>query len=505
MKTSSSDNSITIIGAGFAGLAAGIYARLNGYDTHILEMHDQPGGLCTSWSRKGFTFDGCIHWLVGSSPSSGLHDMWEETGIARNREFIDMEEYMRFEDSSGRTLVLHTDTDRLEKSLLEFSPSDEKPIRDFIRGIRMCVPFDMPSKHDSLIKRLRRVMNIAIIFIYHGRKMKEWMNITCNSFSERFKDPLLREAFREMWVPEFSMLFVLFTFAYLHKKNAGYPIGGSMPMSQALENRYKELGGKISYNSRISRIITENDTATGVQLEDGTEIRSGRVISAADGYATLFNMLEGRYVNDKIREQYEKWPVFPGLIFVSLGVKRTFPELPMTVSGFTFRLREPVEIGDKMREKLSVHIYNHDKTMAPDGSTAITLMLETDYGYWKNLSSDRAVYLKKKEQVSQTIIALLDQRFPGISAQVEVIDVATPLTFERYTGNWKGSFEGWLITPSNAGVLMHPMSQSLPGLKNFYMCGQWVEPGGGLPTSIMSGRRLIKKLCGEDHRKFRSS
>ena len=59
--------SLIIIGGGFAGLATGIYARLNGYKTRIFEMHDKPGGLCTSWKRKGYTFDGCIHWLVGSS------------------------------------------------------------------------------------------------------------------------------------------------------------------------------------------------------------------------------------------------------------------------------------------------------------------------------------------------------------------------------------------------------------------------------------------------------
>ena len=72
--------------------------------------------------------------------------------------------------------------------------------------------------------------------------MQEWMKTTCENFSHRFKDPLLREAFKEMWVPEFSMLFMLFTFAYLHNRNAGYPVGGSRPMSQALEAKYKKAG-----------------------------------------------------------------------------------------------------------------------------------------------------------------------------------------------------------------------------------------------------------------------
>jgi len=39
---------------------------MNGYKTRIFEMHDKPGGLCTAWTRKGYTFDGCIHWLTGS-------------------------------------------------------------------------------------------------------------------------------------------------------------------------------------------------------------------------------------------------------------------------------------------------------------------------------------------------------------------------------------------------------------------------------------------------------
>lgn len=70
------EKSMIIIGAGFAGLAAGIYGRINGYNTEIYEMHNLPGGLCTSWKRKGYTFDACIHWLVGSSPESSFNYIW---------------------------------------------------------------------------------------------------------------------------------------------------------------------------------------------------------------------------------------------------------------------------------------------------------------------------------------------------------------------------------------------------------------------------------------------
>lgn len=498
-----SNKSIIIIGAGFAGLAAGIYARLNGYKTEIFEMHNLPGGLCTSWNRKGFTFDGCIHWLVGSSPASGMHDLWEETGIAKNREFVNMDEYFRVEDPSGRIITFYTDVDRLEKHLIESSPQDKKVIKAFTHGIRLCIPFDPPSKHDTFFVRLKKQIRIGFIFIANGKKMQDWMKLTSDDFAKRFKDPMMAEAFRQMWIPEFSMMFMLFTFAYLHNKNAGYPIGGSRPMSEALEEKFNELGGIVHYKKRVSRIITSNGKATGIHLDDGTKYMADRIISAADGHSTLFEMLDGKFVDEKSREPYEKWPIFPSLIFVSLGINRKFDDVPKTVSGLTFQLKEPVTIGDAVHNRLSVHIFNQDPTLAPEGKTAMTIMLKSDYNWWKNLAGNRPAYLRKKDDIAAIIIELLEQRFPGITPLVEITDVATPLTFERYTGNWKGCFEGWLITPANANVIMKPMSQTLPGLDKFYMCGQWVEPGGGLPTAVMSAKRLVKQICREDKQKFR--
>jgi phytoene dehydrogenase-like protein len=65
-KRTDMDKQIIIVGAGIAGLSAGIYARMNGYKTTILEMHNIPGGLCTAWERKGYTFDISMHMLTGS-------------------------------------------------------------------------------------------------------------------------------------------------------------------------------------------------------------------------------------------------------------------------------------------------------------------------------------------------------------------------------------------------------------------------------------------------------
>lgn len=496
------NSSIIIIGAGFAGLSAGIYAQSNGYQTRIFEMHDLPGGLCTAWKRKGYTIDGCIHWLVGSSPKSAMYRYWQEVGLVPGPEFINLDEFMRTEGADGRTFIMYSDVDRLEKHMLELSPQDAALTREFISGVRLGIAMDFPGPADPLLTRLVKGVKLGLLMASRGREFQRWMNTPAGAFAARFKDPLLRQAFEEMWFPDFSMIFMVFTLAYLHNKDGGYPLGGSMPLSRALEKRYLDLGGKIQYKTRVDKILVENNQAVGVRLADGSEHRAGRVISAADGHTTIFKMLDGSYVDEKIKEPYEKWPIFDPLILVSVGVNRSLDDEPKTVGGISFALRQPVEIGGQVFKSLPVHLYNHDPCLAPPGKSILSVMLPSKHAYWQELADDPAAYDEKKEQVARQVVELLEQRFPGIGAQVEMVNVATPLTFERFTGNWQGSFEGWLITPKNAHTLMKPMSQVLPGLGRFYLCGQWVEPGGGLPSGVTSGRRLLQAICKEDHKKF---
>jgi phytoene dehydrogenase-like protein len=494
--------SIIIIGGGIAGLSAGCYAQMNGFKSQIFEMHTLPGGLCTSWKREGYTIDGCIHWLVGSSPKSSFYRYWQEVGAVQDRQFIDFDEYARLEGRDGRTLILYGDPDRLEEHLIALSPKDEVTIKEFTDGVRFCLKFEPPSETSPLLIRWLQMIKYMLVLLPGMKKIQRYMKTTIQDFASRLKDPLLREAFLEMWYPEFSVFFMMFTFAYMHQKVAGYPIGGSLPFAKAIEKRYLTLGGQIHYKNRVTKILVENGKAVGVCLEDGQEARADTVISAADGHATIFDMLEGKYVDDTIQGYYDKYPLFPPLIFVGIGVRRTFEDVPHTVGGFSFQLEAPVEIGDELRKSLPVHIYHHDPTLNPPGKTTLTVMLNSDYDYWKKLSSDFVAYDAKKEQIARIIVEQLDKRFPGLKDQVEMTDVATPITFERYTGNWRGSFEGFLITPENA---MARMKNTLPGLENFYMCGQWVQPGGGLPTAVQSARSTLQQICKKRHLKFKTS
>jgi len=127
------------------------------------------------------------------------------------------------------------------------------------------------------------------------------------------------------------------------------------------------------------------------------------------------------------------------------------------------------------------------------------ILLNTNYEYWNKLKQDPKRYKAEKEQIADQVIALLEQRFPGVADQVEMRDVATPMTWERYTGNWQASHEGWLMTTKNLSMRL---SKTLPGLKHFYMAGQWVEPGGSLPYVAVSGRNVTQIICKKDKKPF---
>ena len=122
-------------------------------------------------------------------------------------------------------------------------------------------------------------------------------------------------------------------------------------------------------------------------------------------------------------------------------------------------------------------------------------MLSTTYDWW---ATRGAQYQHEKDAVAERILASVDRYLPGARAGVRMVDVATPLTFWRSARAWRGAFEGWLPT-SNA---FQHVPKELPGLDRFYMAGQWVEPGGGVPTAIMSGRHVVQIICAALDRTF---
>ncbi len=491
---------VNIIGAGIAGLTAGCHLQMNGFDAEIFESHSQPGGLCTSWKIGDYTIDGCLHWLVGSNPYDPIYDLWNELIDMKSIRFHDYEEFLRVRDKQGKEIIGYTDLERLHRELLSKAPEDKILIDEFVSSVRKMSRMKMRMDKDPELFTFFEKINENLHYLPYLKTLIRYSRMTIKDFAGRCKNPLLARFFEYSFASEMPVLFIMITFSWLNRKTAGYPVGGSLKFSRMFEKKYLELGGKIHYNSKVKRILTEvsgkQQRASGIELDNGQQFSSDITISAADGYSTIFEMLQGRFADKRINHYYSDFSVFPSFLQISLGVAKSFNGMPSTV---VTPLEQPFVIDpEKTIENLYYRIVNYDPTLAPEGKTLIMCMVKTyNYKYWMDLrNNDREKYESEKKRISSFYIDKLDKELGGIKENLEMVDVSTPATLIRYTHNWKGSVEGWMVTKETG---FDSLPKVLPGLKDFYMAGQWVEPGGGVPAVFFSGRNLVQVIS----RKYR--
>ena len=252
--------SIIIIGGGIAGLATGCYGQMNGYRTQIFEMHDKPGGLCTSWKRKGYTFDGCIHWLCGSKTGSGFNRVWLELGALQGRQIVDHEEFIRIERQDDKAFIVYADIDRLEQHMKALAPADTEVIEEFTNTVRLCTRFNEAMGDPAGPSGLFAGIRVAFKMLPFMRPLAKYGKTSMQDFAARFSDPFLRQALATVFGgTDFPMALLLMTLAWMHIRDAGYPIGGSLAFAQAIERRYLDLGGEIHYKSRVEKILVKAD------------------------------------------------------------------------------------------------------------------------------------------------------------------------------------------------------------------------------------------------------
>ena len=495
------EKSLIIIGAGLAGLSTGCYAQLNGYQSHIFEHHTVPGGVAAAWKRQGYLIDGGIHFVMAHRPGTALYELYRQLGVAQAARFVDMTTYGRFMDeTSGRSVVITQDLDRLADDLKALSPTDAQIIDELIAGARamqgshLLFEFGMgkPPELMGPLDKIKQFWAMRQMFKYFTGKYAK----PVADYAQDIHDPWLRQVIVNLFLPEVPAWFLFMVLALLADGQMGLLEGGCLDFVLPIEKRYKGLGGRVTYKATVEEIIVENDRAVGVRLADGSEHRADVVVSAADGYSTIFNMLGGRYVDEKTRSRYRDWKLIRPVVIVSFGVAREFVgEPPLSI----IMLEQPFTVGDQAINGFSLRIFNYGAKFAPPGKTVVQVMFETEWGFWNELQKDRPRYDAEKERVVAELLKRLEAHYPVISSQVEMTDVATPYTWWRYTRNYQGAYMGWLPTPK---AIMTSMPRTLPGLANFYMAGQWVMPGGGVPPCLYSGQHVVQLLCRRDGKPF---
>ena len=487
---------ILIVGAGISGLSAGIHALLSGYDATILEKNPVSGGLCTGWYRKGRYIDGCIHWLTGTKEGTILNDTWKLLGAFDSQDdIINLPSWGSF-NYDGTTITFWADTKKAEQEWLNVSPIDKRQIKKFFRLVnsfsKVELPLDKPISWHTPYQLFMLIMRMIKI----GPSYLTSMLISREKYAKRFKNPAIRFALNNIQPGSSNLYSMLYGYSNIVTGNGGIIKGGSMQFTKNMENKFVNLGGQIKFNKCVDEILIEDGKAIGVKLTNGEIIKSDYIISCVDGYHALNKLLKNQYPI-KLLEKRQKYPEYydsPTCVYISLLVDDELKDMnvPTTINC------EPFNVGLRTFSYLTMRPYTYQKNLyTKDGKTLMTIILEQsgkDYDYWKWLNTNKEKYNKQKEEIANKVIEIIYDKYPNLKDKITLLDVATPITYERYVNAYRGSYMGYLIRPGGH-MFVH---NGNVGLKNFYLSGQWVQDPGGLPIAATNGKFAVLRILRKD-------
>ena len=479
---------VIIVGAGISGLTAGIYARQSGFDVTIYESHTIPGGASTSWKRKGYLFEGGMHWLTGSSPKTPLNKVWREVGALNDDvRIINRDPFYTFE-YKGQTACLYRDIDKLKQHFLEISPQDRNEIQRLFRDLKKLESINMPVTDIKGVKVKNKApmpLSTLLKMIPAIPCIAAYSKLTAKRYSERFASPLLRLILQSIVGPEYNALALLFTLSTLLSDDGGYPEGGSLGMANRMAKYFETLGGCIEYGKFVSRIAIDNNAAQEV-IVDGEKKPADAVIVTQDTLCAIDTLFETP-LREKWAEDMRKNTMPMLNTFISLGIEADLSEYPESL---LFSLEKPLICGGIAEEVISFNNYASYKGYAPNGCTALTAIIGGDsYDFWKKCR-ENGTYGSEKQKLAEAYIKILSEKIPCIEGKVAVWDVATPLTYERYLHSFKGS---WMTVMEKGRPVSYPSKPE--SIKNIYFAGQRLMVPGGLPIAAGTGRKAIQFLC----------
>jgi len=477
---------VIVIGGGVAGLSAAIYAGRSGFDVTLCEQHSIVGGMCTSWRRKGYLFEGAIHWLTGSSPKTQVYQMWKETGALDDNIKVYLHEVFRSIEWEGKTLNLYRSIDKTAKHLLEFSPADKKEILKLVKMVKLFTRMQMPVMDIKGVKaRNPKRLPLGSMFkMMPALPIFSKMNkLTCNEYFEQFRHPGVRKLLK--FIPEgYSASAVIFTLATLETGDGGYPEGGSLAMTERMAQTFKNLGGKLLLNTKVNKVVIENGAVTGVKLENET-LSADAVIVTQETIAALDKLFDTPPNDAWLQELREKTK--PAVCtFISMGVRAQLPEIIQE-----WQLDEPIKYAGKDVTEIGFSNYAVYEGYAPKGCTAVTTALMGDtYDFWKK-AKEEGRYDKEKRALAEQISRAFCRKYPQAEGNIEVIDIATPLTYERYTGAYHGSW----MTIQGPGDKVKTYPGFVQSVKGLYFSGHRIIPPGGHPSALAAGRMAAQMVC----------
>ena len=489
---------IIIIGGGISGLSAGINAINNGFEPLIIEKNPRLGGLCIGWQRKGYNIDGCIHWITGTRKDTQLHKMWQDIGAFKDEEIFDLPSWGSVE-YQGEIVPFYSDISKAEEAWIKISPKDKKRIHKFFKMVRIYEDVELPNEDPIPFLSYKTLFSFLWKMIKYFPTYEMGMFMSCEKYAKRFSSPALRYALTHIQPGKGNLYSMVFSYCNIASKNGGIIKGGSDKMIANIVEKYRSLGGELISGVGVKSIDIEKHKAVGVILEDGRSIKGDYVISCCDVNYTLADLLDNKYYVRKFARRYnhpDKNPA-PGCVLVYFAIE-DMVDIPVP---YMFDIPTFI-LGEEKIDHLCLRKMDYDPLFVKDNKVVVQVLLDQSsagFNFWDKLGKNPADYKEYKANLASFIEKLIVEKFPSLQDKITFLDMTTPLTYKRYVNASRGSYMGFLYTDKKMALMS---KGKVPHLKNFYLCGQYVQSPGGLPLALTAGHHVICHICYHEQKRF---
>ncbi len=499
-ETEVEKRSVAIIGAGFGGLSAAMLLSEKGYNVHVFDRLHTVGGRGSSKTQEGHRFD--LGPTILTLPKN-FEELWKRCGddLSQHVKIEKLNPYydLIFEDND--VLSVSGNKSNFEAQIKKFAPNDLKGYRKFMRLSERQYNFAFSKKGSmgrSPMHRLWDTLKVLPIFALLRADRSVYRSAASYVSNSKLRFAL---SFHPLFVGgnPFTVTSMWGLVNYLeHKFGVYYIHGGAQAMANKMAEKIKSLGGQVTLNTTVNKILTKENRVIGIQLESGEKISADYIVSNADLQNTYDGLLghkkKKRWTKRKL--DMKNWSM--SLFVWHFGTSKTRSKWKNVghhtiLVGPNYKKEvNDIFIKGELPQEMSLYVHRPsvtDKTCAPKGDDTFyvlacvpNLSFKNDI-HWRNIEKS---YKKK-------LLDVLERRLlPGLGQKIKTEYVMTPLDFkERYLSHFGSGFSLEPQMFQSAWFRPHNRSEEFD---NLFLVGAGTHPGPGLPGVLASAEILDEIL-----------
>lgn len=482
---------ISVIGAGFAGLAAASVLGAEGYNVNVYEKNDQCGGRARMFQEKGFTFDmgPSWYWMPDVFESfyarfeKSASDFYELKKLSPSyRVFFGKDDAMDIPDSME---VLYELFESVETGsalhLRRFLKEAEEKYRIAIHKRLVYFPSLSWQEYRSLLWK-KETWKLQLVTSFHSHVRAFFRNPRLLALMEF---PVL---FLGAMPQNTPALYSLMNYAGL-SLGTWYPMGGMYKTVDAMLKIATGNGVKIYTGQEVQHIKCRDRKLFAISV-NGEEILSDAVVAAADYNHVEQNMLPQEYrMYDP--HYWNTRVMSPSSLIFFLGVNGKVKNLLHHNLFFDADFSKHAhEIYADPAWPSSPLFYvccpsKTDASVAPEGKENLFILIPIASG------------LKDGEDMREKYFSLVMERLENITGNSfsDKIEVKKSYCLNDFSSDYhafKGNAYG-LANTFLQSAFLRPRMQSRK-VNNLFYAGQLTVPGPGIPPAIISGQIAAQQV-----------